>query len=322
MVRRPNKCFEPTRSKQRAAQTWRWARIVTYRIDPKEVEDVLSKSVYLPKRLISVEHAVRRLRRTVRQEIDSHMQPWSILLDESVRFFINFERLQRTRKFTKVTSTFAMQIGRLRSLTLSIRDLVYLGQESPAHALTRVFLDDLELAAVIVDDPDFALQYMNEDAAHDEEEFWKQNIGYGRIYPRYHRFLIRAGWTKRAAERQINIHRQTKNVLSGYVHPSPATTFRGLASPSWTHPGKVAIDTLGHTSIHMPGLCLFVASETRYFAASILNLLFGDDPPLALKDYKRKRVSGIAASTMILQELMDKHAKAMKLEHRRRERGL
>lgn len=294
---------------------------MTYRIEPEEIQSVLAKSVHFPKRLLSVDHTIRSLRRTIRAEIYGHMQPWALLLDESVRFFVNFERLQRTRQFTKVTSTFAMQIGRLRSLVLSIRELVYLGQESPGHALARVFLDDLELAAVMIDDPDFALQYMNEHEAHDEQAFWKQNIGYGRIYPRYYNFLVRAGWTTRAAARQIRIHRATKNVLSGHVHPSPATTFRGLASRSWTHPGLIAIDTLGHTSRHMPGLCIFVAGETRYFGAAVVNLFLKDEPPLALRDYKRKGVvSHVVASTMILQELMDKHATNMELERKRRSR--
>lgn len=246
------------------------------------------------------------------------MQPWGFLLDECVRFYIYFSELQWTAKFDKARSTFAMEIGRLRSLCISIRELVYLGQESAAYALARVFLDDLELAGAIIADPDFALKYMNEDEDHDEEKFWKQNIGYGRIYPKYNDFLLASGWSDSNSASEIKLHKELKNILSGHVHPSPASTFRGIAYPSWVYPGKFAIESLGHLTIHIPQLCLMIAQQTQNISAGIINLMIKDKPPLVLSNYRRGSVlQDVLASAFVLQSLLHSYKKDLQAEYDR-----
>jgi hypothetical protein len=291
------------------------------RITLEEIATLRAESPVLGHRLLEVPREISKLQRQISKEIDEHMQPWVVLLDESVRFFIYFERLQYTRKFTKAAGSFAMQVARLRSLAISIRTLVFLGQESPAHALCRTFLDDLEVATVAVDDPEFAATYMTEDRNHDEADFWKNNIGYGRIYSRLEKAMRSIGVTKRDAKRRIKYHQKVKNVLSSYVHPSPAPTFRSLAAPSWAHPGMIAMKTLGHTTMHMPNLCMFVAGQSHMFAGAMMNQIMRDPRPNALVGLKKGRVMNQTfTSAFLLQELLTKYEDRLEQEAKRRSR--
>src|SRR6185312_7624234 len=289
------------------------------RIGMEEVNKLVNASPRLvssrPRRL-NIEKRIQKVRIQLRSEINQTMQPWAFLLDECVRFYIYFSELQWTVKFDKARSTFAMEIGRLRSLSISIRELVHLGQESAAYALARVFLDDLELTGVIIIDPDFALKYMNEDEDHDVEKFWKQNIGYGRIYPKYNAFLTASGWSNSNSTSEIKLHKELKNILSGHVHPSPASTFRGLAYPSWVYPGKFAIKSLGHLTIHIHQLCLMIAQQTQNVSACIINLMIKEKPPFVLSNYRRGSVlQNVLASAFVLQSLLSSYEDDLQAEY-------
>jgi hypothetical protein len=258
-----------------------------------------------PKRR-SIERQLQQLRGHVKGEVMEHMAPWLMLLDESVRFFICFNELLDTHPFTRVKGTFAMEVARLRSHVVAIRDLVMLGQESPAHIIARSFLDDIEIASVVVGDPDFAIAYMSEDDDHDQEKFWRTNIGYGRIYSRYEAFLVNAGLSIDAAREQVDYHREMKNALSSYVHPSPASTFRALAVPSWIYPGRFKVKGVGHTSIHMPKLCLFIARESSAFASTMMTLIIRSGCPEALEGIEPcKEFQSASDTTFLLQELIE-----------------
>ena len=98
---------------------------------------------------LNISRRIHTLRSKIAREIDRHMQGWKVLLDESVQFWILFERLQHSRRFNKRTSVFAMQLAKLRSTVISIREVILLGQDIPAHTLTRAFVEDIEVASPV-----------------------------------------------------------------------------------------------------------------------------------------------------------------------------
>ena len=243
-----------------------------------------------------------KLRSDIRVAIAKHMQPWMLLLDETVQFFIHFERYQYSRRLTGESSPFALQVSRLRSCALAIRELVALGQEAPAHVLARAFVEDVELAMALAADPAFAIQYSN---ATDESAFWKKYIGYGKINARVEQFLRRAGGTAEQIDEHIGLHKQVKNSLSGHVHTASYSSFRAAIVPSLSHPGMFHFRELGALSAHLPRLCLFLANETHVFSACCINLFIRPDAPAALMSYKPTGLLGDAvASAHVLQKLL------------------
>jgi hypothetical protein len=275
------------------------------RISRKELSSIVASTTTIstqrPARA-NINRQSDQLRLRLRRDIEQHMQPWLVLLDEAVRFFIYLERYQYTRKLVQETSPFALQLSRLRSDVFSIRELISLGQEAPAHTIARSFVDGVELAMAIAEDPSFAISYSD---AEDGLNFWKKHIGFGRIYGKVERFLRRTVGSEKEASEYIARHRAVKNALSGHVHIAPYSSFRSGAVPSITHPGLFHIGGLGSLSIHMPMLCWLIADETQIFASCCINAFVKPNPPLVFSNYSpTKKLHDAVTSAHVLQELL------------------
>lgn len=250
----------------------------------------------------NIEQLLKRLHAELRPEILKHMQPAMLLLDESVQFFIHFERHLLSRKLTKSSSIFTQQIARLRSDVIAFRAVVALGQEAPAAVLARAFVEGVELAMSLAVDREFSDRYFE---TSDDSSFWRASIGYGKIYSRVEAFLRLAGGTDEMIAERIAHHKATKDALSGHVHAASFSAMRSLAAPSLSHPGSFHIGALGAASAHLPKLCLLVADETQVFSACCLSLLIRPDAPEALKHQKPKAELGdVVASAHVLQTLL------------------
>jgi hypothetical protein len=220
----------------------------------------------------------------MRKDVDAHMQAPFVLLEESVRFVLAFERFQYTRApLGPKINEFVFQLSRVRGDLLSIRELILLGQESAALAIGRVFLEDLELVMALAIDPDFALEYGE---APDAAVFWSKKIGYGKIKPLVERFVKRGGSNDEETNNMLQHHRDLKTFLSQHVHPNHTTAFRAAFPPSLESPGLVAYRPLGHVGSSLWPLCLFVADAIQMFSACCINIFIRPDPPPALADYK------------------------------------
>jgi hypothetical protein len=219
----------------------------------------------------------------MRKDIDAHLQAAFVLLEESLLFVMAFERFQYTRKsLGPKINEFVFQISRLRGDLLSVRELILLGQESSALAVTRVFLEDLELAMALAIEPKFAVDYGE---AQDTNLFWAKNIGYGKINPLVERFVARGGSSSEESRNMLQHHRDLKTFLSGHIHPNHSTAFR-LAFPSaLENPGLLANRPLGFVGEDLWPLCLFVGDAIHMFSACCINIFIRPDPPPALADY-------------------------------------
>ena len=233
-----------------------------------------------------------------------------ILLDESVRFFMYMEHYQFSRKLTPVTSSFALQMSRLRSDILSVRELVVLGQEGTAHVIGRSFVDGIELAMALAEDPDFALAYTE---SVKDDDFWAKMIGYGRIYVRVERFLRASGVEESEVVNYISRHKSMKNALSDHVHIINYSAFRAAVSPSITRPGMVQIGHVGSISAQLPQLCLALAVESHVFAACCVNSFARAEPTPAFANYKlTAKLQDVITSTHVLQELLVRYGDSLR----------
>jgi hypothetical protein len=249
--------------------------------------------------------SIQILRTRLSGQIESHMQPWMVLLDESVSFLINFEQYLLSKQHTAATSAFALQVSKLRSVSLSIRELVALGQEAPAAALLRILVEDIELAMALADDAEFALAYSE---AEETEAFWRKHIGFGKLAPKVTSFLTRAGLPESGIARYLENHRDSKSALSSHVHTANHSAFRSGAVPSLTQRGMIALGGMGALSAHFPRLCMSVAEETHIFATACIKVFTRPEPPPALADFTpAKLLSDAVVSAHVLQHLLIEH---------------
>lgn len=259
----------------------------------------------------SIDRQTASLRSSIRKDIDQYMQPWMVLLDEAVRFFIHIERYQFTRGLVQETSPFAFQLSRLRSDVLSIRELIISGQEASSHTIARTFVDGVELAMAMAEDPAFAIAYFN---AEDGLAFWKKEIAYGKIYGKVAKFIRRTGGSPQQSDEYIATHKAVKTALSGHVHSASHSAFRSGLVPSISHPGMLQVGGIGGLSAHMPKLCLFVADETHIFAACCINAIVKPNPPLVFAVYRpEKNLQNAVTSAHVLQELLVRHGERLQI---------
>lgn len=272
-------------------------------IPPSRVAEILRTAPHLaraPRRYV-VNRRIAKLRAELRREIDIHMQPCMVLLDEVVQFFIHFERCQYSRQLTSESAQFAQQISRIRSDAISVRELIVLGQEAPAHVLARSFVEDIELAMAFAIDSDFSASYSKAD---DQTAFWRSQIGYGKIYSKVIEFFRGAGGDLAETESRIAYHKGVKDACSSHVHSASHSTMRSAFVPLLSHPGMFKVGGLGGLSDGLPRLCLFLAEETHVFSSCCIKLLIKPNPPSALAGYGLTGVFGdVIASAHLLQEL-------------------
>lgn len=253
-------------------------------------------------RHLDLPRLLRRLREDLRTKLAEHMQPCMVLLDESVQFFIHFERHLYSKKLTSASSQFALQISRLRSDAIAIRETIAIGQEAAASVLARAFLEGIELAMALAVDESFAKSYSETD---DQSAFWRRQIGYGNIYRMVEEFLSRAGLQPSDIDSVIRYHKQVKDALSAHVHGAPHSALRSAAIPSISHPGLLHVNSLGELSAHLPMICLFVATTTQTFSGGCIKLIIKPNPPAAFAATTTTgRLSDAIASAHLIQELL------------------
>lgn len=261
----------------------------------------------------SIERLLSMTRRKVKNAITSQMPGPFFLLEEAIRFMLAFEEYQFSRELTKESSPFVLHTTRLRSDLIAIRELVAIGQESSALALSRVFVEDLEIAMALAIDPEFAVAYFE---SSDNDDFWSSHVGYGRIYPRVRKFLDRGGGDGESTEERVDHHRRMKTFLSGHIHPSSSSAFRAAFPPSLEHPGQMARRPLGYVSDNLPPLCLYIAEEVRVFSACCINMFIKPGGPPAFVGYEPSGLmDDFLAAANVLQEVGSKYHDELRSQH-------
>lgn len=257
---------------------------------------------------IKIDKKIINIRKKVRNAAKQHLQLWIVLLDESLQFLIQMESLQLSKNLSQSSAVFAMLSARMKTLLISFRELILIGQEDSARLIARSYLETSELALVCMEDPEFCLEYAPDETDVDHEVFWRKRVGYGRIYPLVEKVLLRSGFEQDAIQWIITSHKSWKKVLSSSVHPSISSAFQTLFVPSLTSPGLLAFKDDGHLSIHSPSLCTMMITETFHFAVVFVKLLISKNPPQHLQGFDNAdKLASALASAEVLQDLFLKY---------------
>lgn len=279
------------------------------RIDIGEVVELVQSTpgIYRRPDRIDVAREIVNLRAKLQITIDSNLQPWFVLLDESIQVFFLLERFMFRQPLLNDEVPFAIQCSKIKRDLISIRELIAIGQDICAAVLVRTFLEDLEIAMAVALDKDISASYKT---TNNQVDFWNKHIGYGRVYDHISKYLSASGAQEAEINETIERHKNMKQFCSDCTHGGMISSLRSAFTPSLTTPDEVHHQSLGAISPDARYICLSVSEECRVFAGSLVNHLIRDSK---LHVYARfsldDRLFDVFSSAYVLQELIKRHGK-------------
>ena len=251
---------------------------------------------------INVAADLQATRERLAQRIDAHLQPWFVLLDESIQFFVQFERYLYEFPLSSNLAGFAVTASKLKRDVISIRDLLAIGQDMTARVLARTFIEDIEIAMALALSAETCEAFAT---THDTNEFWNRHIGYGKVYDKVHQYLLACGTEEERSKSLVDRHREAKKMFSESTHGGRQSSLMSAFAPSLTDKEEVHFLSLGALTYVTAQLALFVAQETHAFAGSIVKGTMVADPLHLFRDFPTTgRYMNAVGSAYVLQELL------------------
>src|SRR5690606_9237983 len=190
-----------------------------------------------------------------------------VLLDESIQFFIQFERYLYEVPPNSNLMGYAITVSRLKRDILSIRELLAIGQGIGASVLARAFDESIEIAMALALNAETCKAFAE---TNDTNEFWNKHIGYGRVYEQMLQYAAACGVDETHATKLVERQREAKKRFSDSTHGGRNSSLFGAFSPSLTSSEEVHFLSLGAHTWQTQFLALFVAQETQAFAGSMV----------------------------------------------------
>lgn len=281
------------------------------RIEIAEIAELVERTpgIYRRPDRIDVAREIANLRAKLKGTIDSKLQPWFVLLDESIQIFFLLERFMFRQPLESNEVPFAIQCSKIKRDLVSIRELIAIGQDICAAVLVRTFLEDLEIAMVVALDKGMSASYKT---TNNQTEFWNKYIGYGRVYDHISKYLSASGAEEVEISETIARHKDMKRFCSDCTHGGMKSSLRSAFTPSLMTSDEVHHQSLGAISPDARYICLSVSEECRVFAESLVNHLSKGSK---LHVYERftldDKLFDVFSSAYVLQELVRRYGKKL-----------
>lgn len=251
---------------------------------------------------IDVAADLQATRERLALHIDAHLQPWFVLLDESIQFFAQFERYLYEFPLSSNLASFAVTVSKLKRDVISLRDLLAIGQDMTARVLARTFIEDIEIAMALALSTETCEAFA---ATHDTNEFWNRHIGYGKVYDKVHQYLLACGIEEERSKSLVDRHREAKKMFSDSTHGGRQSSLMSAFAPSLTVKDEVHFLSLGALTYVTAQLALFIAQETHAFAGSVVKGTMVADPLHLFRSFPiTGRYMNAVGAAYVLQELL------------------
>jgi predicted Rdx family selenoprotein len=261
---------------------------------------------------INVDMELHALRERLATRIDENLQPWFLLLDESIQFLVQFERYLYEFSLSRHLTGFAVTVSKLKRDVISIRDLLAIGQDVTARVLARTFVEDVEIAMALASSAETCEAFAT---TCDTNEFWNTHVGYGKVYDKVRQYLLACGIEEERALSFVDRHREAKKMFSESTHGGRESSLMSAFSPSLTSREEVHFLSLGALTHVTAQLALFVAQETHAFAGSVVKGVMVPSPLHLYRDFSiTGRFINAASSAHVLQELLVRYEAEMENE--------
>lgn len=280
------------------------------RIEPSTISELVAKVDRLQLAAVvpadcgrmDVPKELAELRSRLWEKIDEKLQPWFVLLDESVQFFVQLERFLYQFPLSSELVGYAVMVSKLKRDIVSIRELLALGQDMTARVLARTFIEDIEIAMALALSADTCRAFAS---THDTNEFWNKHIGYGKVYDKVNQYLLACGVPEDKAQVLVDRHREAKKMFSESTHGGRNSSLFSAFSPALSDPRQVNFLSLGALTYATAEMALFIAQETHAFAGSVVNGTMHARPLHLYEEFETTgRFMNAAGSAYVLQELL------------------
>lgn len=258
---------------------------------------------------IDVDRELTQLRLRLRCEIQEQLQPWFVLLDESIQYFVQFERFLYEVSLSRTLTAYAVTVSKLKRDVISIRELLAIGQDMAARVLARTFVEDIEIAMALALSPETCEAFS---ATSDTNEFWNRHIGYGRVYDKIRDYLLACGVEETRTDLLVERHRDAKKMFSETTHGGRNSAVMSAFPPSLSDRSQVHFLSLGAVTYATAELALFVAQEAHAFAGSVVKGTLQTRPLHLFEEFEvTGRHMNAVSSAYVLQELLAKYEGAL-----------
>lgn len=255
--------------------------------------------------LFDLDKYLRAAERKARKQIVELIPSHSVLLRLSCTVMLLLARYIARGKGDMQRGAYAGIQSRATNDLLCIRRLLEGGFEESARPITRCYFESLDLGLACLGDPSFADGYNSDE---DPEAFWRDHIGYGRIYRYLAHTLKLAGIDQESIDEKIERRRRQKTFLSNSVHCDATSSFRSWAPSPLGYPDMVSLALHGVANVHTANHIASVVIETYEYCASVMKLVAADVASGVLNRTGAKRErAAYAVHFFALQELLQNH---------------
>ena len=235
---------------------------------------------------IDINQRLVSLRTKSRKSANKNLLPWIVLIDEGIHFLYFLELMISSQKKGQIHPLLASLIARLRSLAISFRELILLGQAESSKLILRGFAEASDLTLVAMSDLEFCKKFAPKAKPDNHDyDFWKNNIGYGKIYIALQTAMEKADFEEKEIQNILSWKKELKTSLSGSVHTDASSTQLASFIPSLTYSGMFSHQSFGHLSIYSPSLCTALICDIVTFSGVFHGLVCSSDIPEHLKGF-------------------------------------
>jgi hypothetical protein len=260
-------------------------------------------------------HVARELEASQRNVLAHHdlLQPYLAIVDESIHFLVHlFEFAFEQRKRGIGDPGLTVLLGRLTNLCAAIRVLLASGFDQPARPLVRTLLESLDVATVVVVDPEFAAKFtsVTDDAmSMNEQEFWKSQVAFGRIHKRVDEIIGAVGLSEHERAWYRQQRRTFNDWLSGPTHASAVSASLSTLTPSLDLPGILVVAPFGALSTHTPQLLDDIGKELFRFGAVMMRIALSQDCPEPFASASKSSIGwqSVLAAYLTMQQVVEHH---------------
>jgi hypothetical protein len=221
--------------------------------------------------LMELDRYLRRTDREARAHVRKLIPQHSLLLELACTMMVLLTRYVIKGPGNRQRGAYAALQNRATNDLLCSRHLLETGFEQSAGATTRSYLETLDLALACIGDAGFAEAYSADDA--DTDSFWREQVGYGRIYTHVAKAMRLAELDADLVEEKIARRRSQKTVLSRTVHADFGSAFRSWAPPPLGYPGMVSTAPHGVANTNTANHSALLIVETYEYCSTVMKIM-------------------------------------------------
>lgn len=195
----------------------------------------------------------------------------SRILDEGITTLILCDKHFSNYERNAQRNAFLAQLSRAIERAICIRSMLRTGYEEAARAVSRSFLDSIDVALACLVDRKFSTEFLS--FKRSANNLWKKKIGQEEIDAYLIAACKIAGLDEAEAEDFVKERKNQKTLLSDFIHADSCGTFLSSHTPVLSYSDKFSFERYRAANSHTMGHILLIAGEVQKFLFILIGSL-------------------------------------------------